>query len=113
MFYYDHNKKAFKLTFEDLKLYRQLGVEPARPCGHWILSAAKCFLKLINFDLIRIRNHDFRHSHVSSLISSCKRASKTCFCHYHNRYIFSFISIKTKKFSRKIKFIISIVVIIY
>jgi len=28
------------------------GVEPARPCGHWILSSMNTFLKSYNLDLI-------------------------------------------------------------
>ena len=28
------------------------GVEPARPCGHWILSSMNTFFKSYNLDLI-------------------------------------------------------------
>ena len=28
------------------------GVEPARPCGHWILSSITTFFKSYNLDLI-------------------------------------------------------------
>ena len=29
------------------------GVEPARPCGHWILSSIPTFFETYNLDLIR------------------------------------------------------------
>ena len=28
------------------------GVEPARPCGHWILSSMNTFFKSYNLDLV-------------------------------------------------------------
>ena len=47
-----HNKE--KKTRSENLVFNTIpaaGVEPARPCGHWILSATKRFLNLTNPDL--------------------------------------------------------------
>ena len=48
-----HNKEK-KTRSENLVFITipAAGVEPARPCGHWILSSMNTFFKSYNLDLI-------------------------------------------------------------
>ena len=48
-----HNKEK-KTSSENLvfNTIPAAGVEPARPCGHWILSSMNTFFKSYNLDLI-------------------------------------------------------------
>jgi hypothetical protein len=48
-----HNKEK-KTRSENLVFITipAAGVEPARPCGHWILSSITTFFKSYNLDLI-------------------------------------------------------------
>ena len=48
-----HNKE--KKTRSENLVFNTIpaaGVEPARPCGHWILSSITTFFKYYNLDLI-------------------------------------------------------------
>ena len=48
-----HNKE--KKTRSENLVFNTIpaaGVEPARPCGHWILSSITTFFKSYNLDLI-------------------------------------------------------------
>ena len=49
-----HNKEK-KTRSENLVFFTipAAGVEPARPCGHWILSSIPTFFETYNLDLIR------------------------------------------------------------
>ena len=48
------NNKEKKTRSENLvfNTIPAAGVEPARPCGHWILSSIHTFFKSYNLDLI-------------------------------------------------------------
>lgn len=48
------NNREKKTRSENLVFFTipAAGVEPARPCGHWILSSIHTFFKSYNLDLI-------------------------------------------------------------
>ena len=48
----DKNRKKTRLINLVFITIPAAGVEPARPCGHWILSSMNPFFKSYNLDLI-------------------------------------------------------------